>query len=157
MPLFERGPVRRTRPGDFEVRLSDGERDILRSVAPQLGSLLEGDLDDPGLRRLFPVAYHDDPERDAEYQALVKDALADRRRASIATLTETVDATRLDEAQVLAWIGAVNDIRLVLGTRLDVSEDMDGVPEPADPDAPLYALYGYLGYLLDSLVDAVAE
>jgi len=148
--------VRRTRKGDFEVRLPPEERELLRTVVPQLADLLTGDLDDPGLRRLFPTAYVDDPERDAAYQRLVRDELADRRRAAAATMVASVDATRLDEAQLHAWMGAVNDLRLVLGTRLDVSEETDLVPDPDDPDAPLLALYGYLGLLLETLVDAVS-
>ena len=157
MALFDSRRIRRTRKGDFEVRLSADERDLLRSVAPQLQDLLDGDLDDPGLRRLFPAAYAQDPERDAEYQAMVRDDLADKRRASVEILVDTIDATRLDEAQLLAWMGAVNDLRLVLGTRLDVSEEMDLIPDPSHPEAGLLSLYGYLGYLLETLVEAVSR
>jgi hypothetical protein len=148
--------VRRTRKGDFEVRLPAEERDLLRTVVPQLAELLEENLADPALRRLFPTAYADDPVRDAEYQQLVRDELADRRRAAARTMLDTLDASRLDEAQLNAWMGAVNDLRLVLGTRLDVSEETDLVPGPDDPDAPLLALYAYLGFLLESLVDAIS-
>jgi hypothetical protein len=148
--------VRRTRRGDFEVRLSSEERDLLRNVAPQLREMLAGDLDDPQLKRLFPTAYHDDAERDREYQQLVRDDLADRRRAAVELLVETVDRSRLEEAELLAWMGAVNDLRLVLGTRLDVSEETDLALHPDDPDAPLLALYGWLGYLLESIVAALS-
>lgn len=151
------GPrVRRRRDGAFDLRLPADERELLRNVAPQLRQLLDGDLADPGLRRLFPVAYADDPERDREYQALVRDELADRRRAAVDTVVATIDETRLDEAQLLAWMGAVNDLRLVLGTRLDVSEETDPVPDPEDPEAPLLVLYGYLGFLLESIVEALS-
>lgn len=155
MPFARR--VRRTRRGDFEIRLPADERALLRNVAPQLRELLDGDLADPNLRRLFPTAYADDPERDREYHQLVRDELADRRRAAVATLLATVDETRLDEEQLLAWMGAVNDIRLVLGTRLDVSEETDPEPDPDDPDAALLMLYGYLGYLLETIVQALND
>jgi hypothetical protein len=148
--------VRRTRQGDFELRLPDDERALLRNVAPQLRQLLDGDLDDPALRRLFPTAYADDAERDREYHQLVRDELADRRRAAVDTLLATVDQARVDEEQLLAWMGAVNDLRLVLGTRLDVSEETDPMPGPDDPDAALLVLYGYLGYLLESIVEALS-
>jgi hypothetical protein len=148
--------VRRTRKGDFEVRLPHEERELLRTVVPQLADLLEENLDDPALRRLFPTAYADDPAKDVEYQRLVRDELADRRRAAARTMLDTVDANRIDEAQLYAWMSAVNDLRLVLGTRLDVSEETDLVPGPDDPDAALLALYAYLGFLLESLVDAVS-
>lgn len=148
--------IKRRRDGDFDLRLPADERELLRNVAPQLRQLLDGDLTNPTLRRLFPTAYADDPQRDQEYHALVRDELADRRRAAVDTLVATIDATRLDEEQLLAWMGAINDLRLVLGTRLDVSEETDPVPDPEDPDAPLLVLYGYLSYLLDSIIDALA-
>jgi hypothetical protein len=149
--------VRRTRRGDFDVKLPAEERALLRDLAPQLRTLLETGLDDPSLRRLFPTAYPDDPGRDREYRQLVGDELLERRRASLDTLVATVDATSLSEDDLLAWMGAINDLRLVLGTRLDVSEDMDPIPSADDPDAPMLVLYGYLGYLLESIVDALSE
>ena len=150
-------PVRRTRRGDFEVKLPPEERALLRDLAPQLRVMLATGPDDPTLRRLFPTAYPDDPTRDREYRQLVGDELLDRRRASIDTLESTIDATTLSEEELSAWMGAVNDLRLVLGTRLDVSEDMDPVPAVDDPNAPMLLLYGYLGYLLESIVDALSE
>lgn len=149
--------VRRTRRGDFDVKLPAEERALLRDLAPQLRALLDVDLDDPSLRRLFPVAYPDDPERDREYRQLVGYELLERRRASLDTLVATIEATRLSEDELLAWMGAINDLRLVLGTRLDVSEDMDPIPAPDDPDAPMLVLYGYLGYLLESIIDALSD
>ena len=49
-----------------------------------------------------------------------------------------------------------NDVRLVLGTRLDVSEDDDPHLDPDDPDAPAWALYYFLSGLVAELVDALA-
>lgn len=156
-PLFGRkGPFTRTKDGDFEVRLDDGSRDVLRSVASQLRELLEIDLADPALKRLFPVAYASDPDREEEYRLLVRDDLAERRRKSLELFAATAGATRVSEDELMAWMGAVNDLRLVIGTRLDVSEETDPVPDPDDPEAPLLALYGYLGYLLESMVEAVS-
>jgi hypothetical protein len=149
--------VRRTRKGDFELKLPGEERALLRSLAPQLRELLDGDLADPTMRRLFPTAYADDPERDREYHALVRDELADRRRAAVDTMVATLDETRVDEAQLTAWMGAINDLRLVLGTRLDVSEETELVPDEEDPDGPLLALYGYLGFLLEQIVEALSS
>src|SRR3954469_3349921 len=149
--------VHRTRKGDFKVTIPPDDRAVLKEVGSQLEQLLAGDLADPGLRRLFPTAYADDPERDREYHALVRDSLADRRRASIELVLATIDAQELDEEQLTAWMHAVNDLRLVLGTRLDVSEDTEPEPEPDDPDGPLLVLYGYLGYLLEAIVEALSE
>jgi hypothetical protein len=152
--------VRRTRKGDFEVHLGDGERELLRSLVPQLRELLAagaaGTTVDSSLTRLFPTAYPDDAELDAEYQSLVRDELLEKRLAALDVVEETVDAERLTEEQLLRWMGSVNDLRLVLGTRLDVTEDMDDV-DLDDPDAPLYGVYGYLGWLLEHIVEALSE
>jgi hypothetical protein len=53
-------------------------------------------------------------------------------------------------------MGAVNDLRLVLGTRLDVTEDMDDI-ELDDPRAPAFHVYHYLTYVLSEIVNALAE
>ena len=156
------GPVRRTRKGDFEVRLSGAERRLLASLVPQLRAALQADSEaggarDPTLRRLFPAAYPDDERRDLEYRSMVHDDLLARRHAALDALESTLDATRLDEEGLLAWMGAVNDLRLVLGTRLDVSEESELVPDPGDPDAPALAVYGYLGYLLESMLSALSD
>jgi hypothetical protein len=153
--MLPRRLVERTSSGEFELRLSDDEREVLRSVGPQLRQLLDGDLADPSLRRLFPPAYADEPERDREYHALVRDELADRRRAAVDLFVATVDRARISEEELLAWMSSVNDLRLVLGTRLDVSEDLEEI-DPEDPDAGLVALYGYLGWLLEHLVSAIS-
>ena len=159
-----RGPVRRTRRGDFEIRLSDPELRLLGSLVPQLRAALEADAEaeageakDPTLRRLFPTAYPDDENRDLEYRSMVHDDLLARRHATLDTMESTLAATRLDEEALLAWMGAVNDLRLVLGTRLDVSEESDLVPDPDDPDAPALAVYGYLGFLLESMISALSD
>lgn len=164
MALGGRGAlVRRRRDGAFDVRLRGWERDLLTDLVPQLRELLTagagggeaGAAPDPSLRRLFPTAYADDAALDAEYQSLVRDDLLERRLASLDLLEETIDADVVTEEQLTAWMGAVNDLRLVIGTRLDVSEDMDEI-DPEDPDAPLFAAYGYLGWLLENIVAALA-
>ena len=137
------------------MHLPGPERELLAGLVDQLRELLELTTDDPSVRRLFPTAYHDDPERDREYQQLVRDELLERRLAALATVEESVEAEELDEAQLTGWLTALNDLRLVLGTRLDVSEDQDGIDE-GDPDAPAMAVYGYLSVLLNDIVDALA-
>jgi hypothetical protein len=139
-----RGPVRRTRKGNYEVRLSDQERQLVASLVPQLRAAIDAGTDA-------------DEERDREYRSMVHDDLVARRRAALDTVEASIGATRLAEEEVMAWISAVNDLRLVLGTRLDVSEETELAPDPDDPDAPALAVYGYLGFLLESLVEAVSE
>jgi len=149
--------VRRTRHGHFDVRLPSEERDILRSLPAQLREALEaGDAKDPAIARLNPVAYPEDPDLDDEYQLLMGEDLSEGRLKAFEVLEESVDAERLEEGQVLAWLRALNDMRLFLGTRLDVNEDPDERRvAPDDPRAPALALYDYLSMLEAELVEAL--
>ena len=153
--LFRRR-ISRTRRGTYAVRLPSEERALLASLVDQLRELLEVTTDDPAVRRLFPTAYHDDAERDREYQQLVRDELLEHRLEALAVVEVTAKASELDEPQLTGWLTSLNDLRLVLGTRLDVSEEQDALDED-DPDAPAMAVYGYLSVLLNDVVDALAE
>lgn len=144
--------MRRTRRG-ITVRLSVEERDVLRSMLGQLQELVDVD-DDPGLRRLYPTAYAEDAERDREYQQLVHDDLRSKRLHDLTVMLETLDEPMLDDDQLAAWMRAVNGMRLVLGTKLDVSEDQMVALDPEDPASLPYALYEYLNWLLDGIVAA---
>jgi hypothetical protein len=147
--------VRRAHDGTFQLRMSDDERDLIASLAGQLRDLLVSDETD-GLERLFPPGYANDPDREQEYQQLTHDELLTKRLASVDVVEQTVTQTSLDEDQINAWMGAVNDLRLVLGTRLDVTEDMDDI-ELDDPRAGAFAIYHYLTHLLAEIVDALAN
>ena len=155
--LFGRA-IKRLPDGQLRLKLSAQERDVLRSLPAQLRELLEAAPDDPTVRRLAPPAYRDDAENEAEYRRLMGGDLSDRRLAALAVLEETAGAERLSEEQAHGWMTALNSLRLVLGTQLDVTEEMADVPvDPDDPRAPAFALYGYLSGLLGELVDALWE
>jgi hypothetical protein len=148
------GPVKRTADGVFLIDLSDEERTMLRSLPGQLRDLL--DTDDPAIVRLFPPAYSDDPEREDEYRRLMKDELLSRRLEALALLEETAGADRLTEEQLLVWMRVINDLRLVVGTMLDVKEDDDlDTIDPDDPQAPMRGLYWYLSALQHSIIEAL--
>lgn len=151
--------VRRVRGGRFALRISGAERDVLRSLPPQLRRLMT-DQDagaNPDLRRLFPTAYPDDPEKAAEYDAMVRDDLVAERLAAIDVMERTIDSDRLSEEELLAWLSSINDLRLVLGTRLDVQEDLSELDVPPDdPRAESLALYAYLSILEEDAVAALS-
>lgn len=155
-----RGPVRRTRQGDFELKLSEHERQLLGDLVGQLTSVLGDDYqpsENPILRRLFPVAHPDDHDLEASYQELVGNDLVSLRREKLLVVAATLNENKVDEQTLLAWLNVINDLRLVLGTHLDVSEDDDhDLLDPNNPDADTYAIYGYLGYLLDSIIESLA-
>jgi hypothetical protein len=147
-----RRPIRRTRSGRYQITLGDQERAVLAALAPQLRQLL-ADPDQEILHRLFPPAYSadDDREHQEEYQRLMRDDLVERHGDALDVLERTAQADELDAAQMDAWMRALNHLRLVIGTRLDVTEADDPVGAE-DPDHQVYYL---LGYLQECVVEAL--
>jgi hypothetical protein len=153
---FQRDRVRRVGEGRYEVSLRRNERTLLGDLVEQLREQLLASTDDPAVRRLFPPAYPDDPERDAGYQVLTRDELLEHRLEALDTVERTLKGGTLDEADMTAWMGTLNSLRLVLGTRLDVDEELPPLDQ-SDPLAPAYAVYEYLGWLLSQVVDALSS
>ncbi|MBV8303996.1 MAG: DUF2017 family protein [Acidimicrobiia bacterium] len=148
--------IRRTRSGQYELRLSTEEREVLRGLPAQMRDALALGTDDPAVARLNPSACLDDAEVDAEYHRMMDDDLNAGRLEALEAFEKTVDNARLDEEEALAWMRAINDTRLLLGTRLDVSEDPgQRQVAPDDPRAPGFALYDYLSLLTQELVEAL--
>jgi Domain of unknown function (DUF2017) len=147
--------IERTREGDFRLRLPPAERKLLRRLPAELRKLLAANPADPDLRRLFPPAYEDDAD-EAEYRHLMRADLVEGRRQALRVLQETIDNDRLSLDEAEAWLTALNDLRLVLGTRLNVSEDtlLHGL-DPSEPRARELALYAYLSGLQEELVAAL--
>jgi hypothetical protein len=137
--------------GAVLVRLSPEERALLVGLAEELRSQLDTGTDDPSLRRLFPPAYDDDADERA-YRELAGDELLNGRRGALELLAATARSDRLSPEEADAWLRALNDLRLVLGTRLDVQEDtlVDA------PQSPELAVYGYLSWVQEQLVVALA-
>ena len=143
--------LERTPEGDVLVRLSPEERSLLLGLAGELRAQLEGESRDPSLRRLFPPAY-DDQDDERAYRELAGDELLSGRRQALELLAATARSDRLSADEADAWLRALNDLRLVLGTRLDVQEDML-IDRPKSPE---HALYIYLSWLQEQLVAALA-
>jgi hypothetical protein len=145
--------IERDSAGGYRLRLPVEERDVLRDLPAQLRELLQ--TSDPSLERLFPPAY-DDAEADDEYGELVRADLLDGKLAALEIVEQTVDANHLTGEQLEAWLGALESLRLVLGTQLDVSEaTYDQDLDPGDPRAPALALYSYLSWLQEQAVEAL--
>jgi hypothetical protein len=138
--------------GGILLRLSREERSLLVDLAVQLRSLLGATPDDPSLRRLFPPAYEDDQDERA-YRELAGNELLEGRHEALELLASTAERERLIAEEADAWLRALNDLRLVLGTRLDVQEDMLA----SSPETPELALYGYLSWLQEQLVAAMSS
>jgi len=142
------------RDGTFRVHLPAEERDVLAALPDQLRDAL--DADEPTLYRLFPPAYVDDDEGNADYARLVGDGLLDGKLRALDHLERTAHAETLTEDDLGAWLGGIESLRLVLGTQLDVTEESYGPLDPSDPDAPRLALYHWLSWLQEEVVQALS-
>jgi hypothetical protein len=154
--MLERRRIERTGRGDIRLRLPRDERALLRSLPGQLRRLLAEAPDDASLERLFPPAY-DDAESETEYRRLMGDELLEGRRRALRVIEDTLDEDRLTTEQAESWLTGLNDLRLVLGTRLDVTDEtlLERI-RPDDPDAFEAAVYAYLSWLQEQLVEALA-
>lgn len=150
---------KKAKDGTFRLKLKQEEREALRWLSGQMRELLTDapEESDPAIARLFPPAYGpDDDDKNAEYFRLMRDDLLSGRLGALDLLASTIDGDSLTADDLMAWMGALNDIRLVLGTRLDVTEDMQEIAE-SDPRAPMFGLYQYLTWLQSDVIDALQE
>jgi len=155
----------RAKDGRLVVRLHEEEVEMLRQLAGQLTGVFEHpEADDAVRERLFPRAYLDPTEEDAEteWQRFVHPDLVSQRLEALDLLVKTLPAeairggrveARLDEEQEAAWLGVLNDARLALGTRLGVTEDQDFDDIHADdPRFDAWSVYAWLTSLQGELV-----
>jgi Domain of unknown function (DUF2017) len=142
------------RRGDVvRVSLDRDEQLLLAELLDELEGLLD-DPEDPELRRLFPPAYSE-PTDDEQYRSLVRDQLVSGRSKALATVRATLSRDTLDVEQADQWLRALNDMRLVLGTRWDVTEQLDyGKLDLNERRGRELAVYGYLSWLQEQLVEA---
>jgi hypothetical protein len=113
---------------------------------------------DPVLARLYPDVRPGDPAWSAGFRDLVRGDLDDGRRRHIAAVEASLDARTIDDIDAEAWLHVLNDLRLVLGTRLGLVDDGDDASfDPEDPDAAAKVVYAYTGYLESQFVDVLAE
>jgi hypothetical protein len=144
---------------------ADGAADPLEAMVGMTTEAVPAP-DDPALRRLLPDAYGDEAAAgefrrlmDGELRRLKSQAL-DELRSAVEGGGEAGVKLRLTAQQAEKWLQALTDIRLVLGTRLDVTEDLDdrwAQLGAEDVMAPLLAAYEWLGWLQESVVAALDD
>lgn len=135
---------------------------------------------DPVLRRLFPDAYSD-PEgtpqakeaeeqraHSAEFRRYTENDLRAGKRAGALAVVRSLDALnaasageggavlKLSVEESQQWLGALNDLRLAIGSRLDIADEDDTellyrLPDE-DPRKPMVMAYLWLGGLQETLV-----
>ena len=138
------------------LRLPANEKALVRSLAADLVETLGEAPADPSLRRLTPPAYDDDADEKG-YREIMGAELLNGRVQALELLAATAGHERLSGEEAEAWLRALNDLRLVLGTRLDVQEGslLDRI-DSNDPDAAGLAVYAYLSWLQEQLVEALS-
>lgn len=148
----------------IRVVLENQEAGILRELAKEMRLLLEADIprSDDVLQRLFPEAYEDD-EDERNYQELIGDEL---RAAKVAALRNVEDAlgdkgeidVELSASDADEWLRFLNDVRLAIGTRLEVDEEKMGREfDPRDPEAPALSVLHWLGWLQGTMLEELAS
>jgi len=161
------------------LHLEEIEIEILRSLVRQLvdfvGVPADPDADplavmvgidpdaapseDPALLRLLPNAFPDDDEASSEFRRFTERELRDAKVRNAGAVGQSLEGgpgvLEIDADLVPAWLGFLNDTRLIIGARLDVTEDnheeLAALPDD-DPRAALFGMYGWLTYLQESMV-----
>ena len=135
--------------------LEDPERQLLSMLPRQVQELLEHR--DPAAARVFPVAYPDDAKAESDYREMMGEQLLQEHQRSLDTLAETATSASIDEGEIHEWLDAIEVLRLVLGTQLDVSEDAAvAVASESDPRSTQFTVYHYLSMLQGEIVDVLA-
>jgi Domain of unknown function (DUF2017) len=176
-------PFRSTRGGGVKATLAAAEASLLRSLVAQVMDLIEPDaakatdLDeleailqadaaetptDPVLARLLPDGYRDNPDAAGEFRKYTELSLRaakyETAQAMLESLPEQGGKIQLTQEQAQAWLKALNDVRLALGTKLGVAEDFeeqwDGLAAK-DPRRTAFEVYAWLGAVQESLVRAL--
>jgi Domain of unknown function (DUF2017) len=180
-------PFRSTRGGGARAYLDPAEASLLRSLVGQIMALIAPDgppgqpddlLDwdvqltqegqpqtpeDPVLARLLPDGYRDDPDAAGEFRKYTESSLRSAKQQAaqemLDTLPEAGGRIQLTHDQAHAWLKALNDVRLALGVRLNVTEEFEqqwGRLRADDPQWAAYEVYAWLGAVQESLVQALA-
>jgi hypothetical protein len=163
--------------GKLTLKLDDAEQGVLSQLFDQMTELLddpENELgtdplaqllnmagstqisDDPALARLFPDGYSDDEHASADFRRFTEQDLRAQKQAALATVQGTLSGwsgkVSITSQQAQDWLKAINDLRLVLGTRLEITDEVE---TDFEADEPGIHLYNYLTYLQGTLIDAL--
>ncbi len=149
--------------GSDSVGYIDPPEDTLAAMEAMLhepGSAVTPE--DPVLARLLPDGYRDDPEAAGEFRKYTEPALRNAKyqvaREMLDTLPDAGGRIELTRDQAMAWLKALNDVRLALGVRLGVTEEFEQDWAKLKPDNPQWAafeVYAWLGAVQESLVQAL--
>jgi len=163
--------------GKLSLKLDDAELGVLSQLFEQMADLLEHPeseagvdplakmlnmsgstqiSEDPALARLFPDGYSDDEHASADFRRFTEQDLRAQKLAALTTVRDSLSdwtgKSIIDAQQAQDWLRAINDLRLVLGTRLEITDEVE---TDFEADEPGIHLYNYLTYLQGTLIDAL--
>ncbi|WP_101523863.1 MULTISPECIES: DUF2017 domain-containing protein [Nocardioides] len=162
------------------VELLRNERAVPVEGADPLEAMLDfsgptTEPEDPVLKRLFPTAYADDEEAAGEFRRFTEGALRDGKAAAAISVIEALEEAglpaeldedglmidvELAEPQAETWLRSLTDMRLAIATRLEIQEGDEEfwhtLPEE-DPRGQAHDIYEWLGYLQETLVEALTS
>ncbi|XBB67963.1 DUF2017 domain-containing protein [Nocardioides sp. WV_118_6] len=155
-----------------ESAVAPVERDPLEQLLDFSGPTTEPE--DPVLRRLFPNAYRGDDDAAAEFRRFTEGDLRNGKARAAGSIIDVLDGAglppeptdedltidvELDQETALVWMRSFTDLRLALGTRLEVEDgDEDywyALPDD-DPRAQAHHIYEWLGFLQETLVGSLS-
>jgi hypothetical protein len=165
--------ITRRKTGGWTVLLPGGELKDLEKLPADLRKLLESpDFSSAVVRRLFPAAYLDDPRAEAELQGLLREDLVRKKMEGVEAFERTLRARRekrifrglvlvevdLTDEDLALWLGFLHDIRLTIGNRLDITEDLvEKRIDPRHPHAREMELLHRLAWLEELILQALRE
>lgn len=147
-----------------EISLDVFEARLLRGLLDEMASLLQHEavIEDAVVDRLFPAAYAQ-PEDARAFAELVGDELKTGKVSAVASVSATLAGEGPVEAQIPGdqidtWLTVLTDLRLALGTRLDVTEEKMSVElDPNDPETAGMSVLHWLGWMQEKLIEIVTE
>ena len=163
--------------GQITLTLDAAERGVLGQLFGQMAQLLDeltapesGDpleimlgmngstqiSEDPALARLFPDGYSNDEHASADFRRFTEQDLMQQKIAALNDVQISLQVndgnSEVTPNQAQSWLKAINDLRLVLGTRLEITDENEF---DFDSDEPGIHLYNYLTYLQGTLIDSL--
>ncbi|MGV1004518.1 MAG: DUF2017 domain-containing protein [Candidatus Nanopelagicales bacterium] len=164
----------------MKLDLADNEKYLLADLIEQLLELVAADRppeqadplaaivgisapadrpSDPALARLLPDGYEDE-EAAAEFRRFTQGDLRAEKAANARAVRESLGAPgpiTISPSLAQSWLRTLNDLRLVLGVRLGITDDDPGFLMAAEePLRSMYLVYDWLTFHQDQLIEALS-
>ena len=152
--------VKGGRHGHIRLSLDDGETLLLRNLIEEMQMMLQADIPrtDPVKERLFPRAY-EDPDNEETFRDLTSSDLENAKLEALRVVRDSLGdrggaQVDLGPDEVGSWLRLLTDLRLAIGVRLDVTEEiMSAEVDPDDPNAPALSVLHWLGWVQGSILE----